>query len=443
MSTPSWLRPVGGVVAVAALVVAAAVLVALAADVLRWDRQVRDGDAAYTARAAASWEPDTLLPRGVSASLLGVEDDVAFRRAVDQFWRSEPREPHPRVRGRDPPERGRAQPRADGRPRPEPRAPARLTTLRAALLFEEARNSPTQRQVFVRRAIEQLQRAVTLDPTDETAIYDLELALKLLRAVGLGGRRERRHALTAAEPRRRRGDVGRRFLTHVRQLPVPARRARRGARRCSRCGRFSRRGAAPQRRRRRSVSPAAGRRTTIVDLALSALVAGLVALAAAQPVVARSEDDLRTRGDGGARRDGRHAIDARSSRAERAEPPRPGTRHRKARAERASRHARRGRLAHRPGAAAPVPDARVELVRRGGRPGDRDRAPAARSPGQARDRLLGARRSRPRRVLPARHAETDRGRPERRRDGLDGPRGATRPACERTCVDGLRPDLAR
>ena len=186
MSTPSWLRPVGGVVAVAALVVAAAVLVALAADVLRWDRQVRDGDALYTARAAASWEPDTLLPRGVSASLLGVEDDVAFRRAVDQFWRSDPRNPirvFQDVTRRSAAERNLAR-TADRDPSPERRA--RLTTLRAALLFEEARNSPTQRQVFVRRAIEQLQRAVTLDPTDETAIYDLELALKLLRASGSG-----------------------------------------------------------------------------------------------------------------------------------------------------------------------------------------------------------------------------------------------------------------
>ena len=93
MKAPSWLRPVGGVVAVAALVVAAALLVALAADVLRWDRGLRDGDAAYGAGAAVAWQPDTLLPRGVSASLLGVSDDVDYRQAVDQFWRSKPRDP--------------------------------------------------------------------------------------------------------------------------------------------------------------------------------------------------------------------------------------------------------------------------------------------------------------------------------------------------------------
>ena len=186
MRAPAWLRPVGGVVAVAALVVAAALLVALAADVLRWNRQLRDGDVAYRARAAATWRPDTLLPRGVSASLLGISDDVDYRRAVDQFWRSEPRAP---IRVFQDVTRRSAAERTLGRtfdrdPSRERRSD--LGVLRAALMLEEARNSPTQRQVFVRRAIELLGRAVVLDPSNETAVYDLELALKLLRASGSG-----------------------------------------------------------------------------------------------------------------------------------------------------------------------------------------------------------------------------------------------------------------
>lgn len=186
MSERPWLRPAAGVVAVAALVLAAAVLVALAADVLRWDRQIRDGDIAYGAGAAASWEPDTLFPRGVSSSLLGVEDDVAYRHAVDRFWRSEPRNPirvFEDVTRRSAAERVLGQTFVDDGNRTRR---SRLAVLRAALMLEEARNSPTQRQVFVRRAIEQLERAVILDPANDTAIYDLELALKLLRASGSG-----------------------------------------------------------------------------------------------------------------------------------------------------------------------------------------------------------------------------------------------------------------
>jgi hypothetical protein len=184
--TPPWLRPVGGAVAVAALVVAAALLVAVAADVLRWDRQLRDGDVAYGAGATATWRPDTLLPRGVSAALLGVSDDVDYRLAVDRFWRSEPRAP---IRVFEDVTRRSAAERTLGRtfdhdPSAERRSD--LAVLRAALMLEEGRNSPTQRQVFVRRGIEFLERAVVLDPSNETAVYDLELALKLLRASGSG-----------------------------------------------------------------------------------------------------------------------------------------------------------------------------------------------------------------------------------------------------------------
>ena len=186
MSRHAWLRPVAGSVAVVALIAGAALLVALAADVLRFDRQLRDGDAAYAARAEATWEPDTLLPRGITSSLLGVGDDVAFRRAVDQFWRSEPRAPirvFEDVTRRSAAERRLAR-TADDEESPERRSV--LAMLRGTLLLEEARNSPTQRQVFVRRAIEQLKRATTLDPANDTAAYDLELALKLLRASGAG-----------------------------------------------------------------------------------------------------------------------------------------------------------------------------------------------------------------------------------------------------------------
>jgi hypothetical protein len=183
---PAWLRPVGGVVAVAALVVVAAVLVAFAADVLRWDRGLRDGDVAYGAGAAVAWQPDTLLPRGVSASVLGVSDDMDYRRAVDQFWRSKPRDP---IRVFEDVTRRSAAERTLGRTferDSEASRRSQLAVLRAAMMLEEARNSPTQRQVFVRRAIEFLGRAVALDPSNETAVYDLELALKLLRASGSG-----------------------------------------------------------------------------------------------------------------------------------------------------------------------------------------------------------------------------------------------------------------
>jgi hypothetical protein len=181
-----WIRPVGGAVAVVALVAAAAALVAVAADVLRWDRTMRDDDIAYAAHADASWQPNTLLPTGITRTALGLEDDVEFRGAVDQFWKSDPRAPlqvFTDVTRRTAAERRLAR-LMEAEERPDRRSV--LATLRGAFLLEEARNSPVQRHVFLRRAIEQFQRAAELDPRNADAVYDLELALKLLRETGGG-----------------------------------------------------------------------------------------------------------------------------------------------------------------------------------------------------------------------------------------------------------------
>ena len=180
------LRPVLGVLAVVGLVAAAAVLVALAADVLRWDRTMREDDVAYAARADATWSPSTLLPVGLSRTALGLEDDLEFRGAVDQFWKSDPRAPLQVFT--DVTRRTAAERRIARLMEAEERADRRsvLATLRGAFLLEEARNSPVQRYVFLRRAIEQFRRAAELDPANADAIYDLELALKLLRETGGG-----------------------------------------------------------------------------------------------------------------------------------------------------------------------------------------------------------------------------------------------------------------
>jgi len=55
---------------------------------------------------------------------------------------------------------------------------------RGALLLEEARDSPVQREVFVRRAISEFRKAAALEPANEEALYDLQLARRLLRRAG-------------------------------------------------------------------------------------------------------------------------------------------------------------------------------------------------------------------------------------------------------------------
>ena len=127
-----------------------------------------------------------LLPAGITRTALGLEDDVEFRGAVDQFWKSEPRAPLQVFT--DVTRRTAAERRLARLIETEERAERRsaLATLRGAFLLEEARNSPVQRHVFLRRAIEQFRRAAELDPGNADAVYDLELALKLLRETGGG-----------------------------------------------------------------------------------------------------------------------------------------------------------------------------------------------------------------------------------------------------------------
>jgi hypothetical protein len=192
-----WLRPAAGALGVVALVACAALLVVFAADVLRWDRAMKDDDVAYAAGSQAFWAPNTLLPAGLTRSALGLGDDVEYRGAVDQFWKSEPRaalEVFTDVTRRTAAERRLAR-LMETEVRPDRLAV--LATLRGALLIEEARNSPVQRHVFLRRAIEQFQRAAQLDPTNADALFDLELALKLLRETGggVGGSGDRRAPL--------------------------------------------------------------------------------------------------------------------------------------------------------------------------------------------------------------------------------------------------------
>jgi len=183
----SWRRP-AGIFGIALLVAAAAVLAALAVDVLRLDRHVATADVRFTTRLdrETSWTPEMLLPSGIARGILGLGDDLSYRRAVQRFWLSEPRAPlreFADVTRRAGAERELAE-LAEGSGSAEQRST--LATMRGGLLLEEARSTPSQREVFVRRAIEQFQRAITLDASNDDAVHDLELSLKLLRQTGQG-----------------------------------------------------------------------------------------------------------------------------------------------------------------------------------------------------------------------------------------------------------------
>ena len=88
----SWRRS-AEIAGVVLLVAAASALAALAVDVLRVDRHVATADVRFTTRLDrdVSWTPETLLPSRIARSILGIDNDLRYRHAVQRFWLSDPR----------------------------------------------------------------------------------------------------------------------------------------------------------------------------------------------------------------------------------------------------------------------------------------------------------------------------------------------------------------
>lgn len=171
---------------VLSLAVASALFLA-GIDALRWRGQVERGDVVFASapQLPRSWVPETSLPVGVTRSLLGVDDDLAFRAAVRHFRVSRPWEPAQSAH--DLALRGQAEAelaRVGGSGASTRRAYAAL--LRGILAFEEARGDSQQAGVLLRRALVQFRAATRLDPGSEDAKADVELVLRVLEEAAKG-----------------------------------------------------------------------------------------------------------------------------------------------------------------------------------------------------------------------------------------------------------------
>lgn len=176
-----------------AAVAAAAFLVVLGLDVLRWGDDLERADLRYEAVAGERdmWQADTILPAALSRDLLDVEEDVQFREVLQQFALARVRET-PRDQ-RDLAKRGAVETelaRLGEQPLGGPRL-SRLANMSGALSFEEARFDEGQRATFLRRSLAEFREAIQLDPANEDARYNLELVLRLIQSVeqesGAGG----------------------------------------------------------------------------------------------------------------------------------------------------------------------------------------------------------------------------------------------------------------
>jgi hypothetical protein len=171
-------------IAVAALLAAGAIAAALlAADVRNVGSAVRGGDVVYAATPSlASWRAGTTFG-GAAESLLGADDDIAFRRALQEYVNASKL----RLRLDNAVDvesaRGRAQDLLERftRGTPSTRTSQALTLL-GILAFRAAASGTTQSQVDA--AVSDFTDAVRADPANLDAAFDLELLLRLTAARG-------------------------------------------------------------------------------------------------------------------------------------------------------------------------------------------------------------------------------------------------------------------
>jgi hypothetical protein len=177
------MRRAAGWFAVLGALALAAVLTALAVDVLRWRGHLEEADLRRASAPANTdlWLADTVLPSDPARDLLALEDDVAFRAALQRFRLGRP--------GFAPRNQGELAVRAQADLQlsdvaladPSDGVKSRAETLRGILALEEARLDSTTASTALRRSLALLRRAIRLDDSNSDAKYDLELVIRLIR----------------------------------------------------------------------------------------------------------------------------------------------------------------------------------------------------------------------------------------------------------------------
>lgn len=195
------MRRVAATVLGVAAAAAAVFLLVLAADVRSWESKLAADDARFHAYPASEdlWRTSTILPEGISRELLGTGDDVRYRHAANAFFLARPNR-----KGHQLPEldaaRGEAQlilarlfsDDADARRR------SHVGNFYGALSLSVLQHQDLEQRVStLEAAVAMLQEALRLDPSNEEAKFNLESAVRRLRAQpppfesSPGGRRAR------------------------------------------------------------------------------------------------------------------------------------------------------------------------------------------------------------------------------------------------------------
>jgi len=164
---------------------AAVVLLVTAVDVQRWEGGVKEDDVRFRTNPVARdlWQVKTTMPGDPARRVLGIGDDIAYRRVLRSYWLARPRI-SPFEQARIELARGEAQVNLSDLTRVE-RNKRRLSQeknlLGALALAVAPRQEPEQRLASFESAVSYFREAIQLDPTNEDAMYNLEGTLELLR----------------------------------------------------------------------------------------------------------------------------------------------------------------------------------------------------------------------------------------------------------------------
>ncbi|HEX7255899.1 MAG TPA: hypothetical protein VF236_08235 [Gaiellaceae bacterium] len=167
---------------IAVLVVLATLAALVARDAAAIQRGFEGSDLAFKAQPAAErlWQIDTRLP--YAKKVLGVEDDLLYRRALRAFAVDARRADNPYDFDR-PAFRAEAQATLGSAERSSDLTPAlrsKAASLQGVLTFDEATADPVNGPALIRRALGDFERAVRIDPANEEAKYNLEFLLRVL-----------------------------------------------------------------------------------------------------------------------------------------------------------------------------------------------------------------------------------------------------------------------
>jgi hypothetical protein len=183
MSRRELIRRVALATGAALCLFLSAVLVLAATDIVRWERALRAGDVSYRASAGDDtlWEEDALLPVDVARRLLAVDDDIAFRKALRSLRLArldEPvvsvSDPEVAISRNDAQARLEAVVAGDGDRARRSRAAGLLGVLGLARFITETQ----ERDVLLSSTVASLRLAIALDPSNDEAKHNLELAFQ-------------------------------------------------------------------------------------------------------------------------------------------------------------------------------------------------------------------------------------------------------------------------